>query len=560
VDGNGSAYVTGRTYSPDFPTQGAAQGSRGGACDVFVTKLTSSGQGLLYSTFLGGSNNDWSWDIAIDAYGCAYVTGETYSSNFPTANPYDVSIDGDIDAFVSKLSNLGNTLVYSTYLGGNSSQHDGGYGIIVDDNRNAYVTGWTLSTDFPVVNPIQTNNAGSYDAFLTLFDSSGHALTYSTYLGGSDADWGGAATIDAENTVFVTGYSMSSDFPTANPIQVARAGSSDAFITSVIYVCVDSDGDGYGDAEHPENDCPEDNCPAIFNPNQKDYNHDGEGDACDDDDDGDGFVDGSDNCPLYWNPGQENNDSDEFGDACDPDDDNDGVPDASDNCDYASNPGQEDNDHDNKGDVCDPDDDNDGIPDETDNCPLDRNPGQEDLDTDGIGDACDDDDDGDGLFDGEDNCPAMWNPGQDDGDADGVGNVCDNCPSESNPDQKDTNDDGEGDVCDDDDDGDGVPDGSDNCPLVWNPGQEDSDEDGIGDVCESCCIGLTGNIDCDENDLTDLSDLTSLIDYLFISHSSLCCAAEANTDGDQEGSVDLSDLTALIDFLFISFTPPAGCQ
>jgi hypothetical protein len=170
---------------------------------------------------------------------------------------------------------------------------------------------------------------------------------------------------------------------------------------------------------------------------------------------------------------------------------------------------------------------------------------------------CCPDQDEDGICDFEDNCPLISNPDQLDSDADSIGNECDNCPNAHNPVQHDKDFDGVGDMCDDDDDGDGVPDESDNCPGIWNPGQEDVDGDGEGDACS--CRGLTGNVDCDEEDACDLGDLTAMIDYLFITFTEPDCMEEANTDGDPSGIVDLGDLTALIDYLFISFSLPAEC-
>lgn len=184
------------------------------------------------------------------------------------------------------------------------------------------------------------------------------------------------------------------------------------------------------------------------------------------------------------------------------------------------------------------------------------------------------DGDGDGFGDpghpentcSADNCPSVANADQADSDGDGIGNGCDNCPAASNIDQADSDNDGAGDLCDNcpgltnngqaDSDGDGWGDPCDNCPSVANVGQEDADHNNVGDAC--CCVGLAGNIDCDINNGTDISDLSALIDFLYISFSPLCCAKAANVDG--ETGTDISDLSALIDFLYISFTLPATCN
>ncbi|HUV31541.1 MAG TPA: M6 family metalloprotease domain-containing protein [Acidobacteriota bacterium] len=173
--------------------------------------------------------------------------------------------------------------------------------------------------------------------------------------------------------------------------------------------------------------------------------------------------------------------------------------------------------------------------------------------------------DGDGIPNQLDNCPDSANADQADQDSDSVGNVCDNCIAAYNPGQEDTDGDGFGDSCDvcpgfDDHlnvDSDSVPDSCDNCIFVYNPGQEDSNGDGFGDSC--CCVALTGNVDCDPDDIVDIGDLTSLIDYLFISQASLCCDAEANTDGDEAATIDIGDLTRLIGYLFISNELPVAC-
>src|SRR5262249_43224668 len=137
VDGSGNAYVTGFTGSTNFPTKGPIQSSSAGQSDVFVTKLNSTGTALVYSTYLGGSNNDLGYAIAVDSSGNAYVTGSTASANFPTRSPLQAGLTGSKDAFLLKLNPAGTALVYSTYLGG--SGLDEAYSIAVGGSGNVYV-------------------------------------------------------------------------------------------------------------------------------------------------------------------------------------------------------------------------------------------------------------------------------------------------------------------------------------------------------------------------------------------------------------------------------------
>ncbi len=160
--------MTGYTYSSDFPTAFPFDGSfNGGESDAFVTKLSPAGNSLAYSTYLGGSDYDIGSGIAVDLAGSPYVTGYTYSSDFPTASPFDGSLNGTYDAVVTKLSPAGNSLAYSTYLGG--SNNDYGSGIAVDLAGSPYVTGYTYSSDFPTASPFDTSGNGGYDAFVTKF-------------------------------------------------------------------------------------------------------------------------------------------------------------------------------------------------------------------------------------------------------------------------------------------------------------------------------------------------------------------------------------------------------
>src|SRR5207244_4370657 len=208
LDAAGNAYVTGNTSSSDFPTSpGAYQTTFGGGFgsglgDAFVAKLDPTGSALIYSTYLGGSGDDVAYGIALDSSGNAYVVGATASTDFPTTpGAFQTTFGGgDADIFVTKVNPLGSALVYSTYLGG--SGQDEGYGIAVDGlpSPNAYLTGETLSTDFPTTSgAIQTTLGGGpsdYDAFVTTLDPTGSALIYSTYLGGAAIDYVNSLAVD----------------------------------------------------------------------------------------------------------------------------------------------------------------------------------------------------------------------------------------------------------------------------------------------------------------------------------------------------------------------------
>ena len=236
VDSSGNAYVTGHTYSGDFPTQNPYQGTYGGGdwADAFITKLSASGSALVYSTYLGGTGTDFANGIAVDSSGNAYVTGGTYSGDFPTQNPYQgtfASLYGE-DVFITKLSASGSVLVYSTYLGGFDG--DQAHGIAVDSSGNAYVTGGTRSGDFPMQNPYQGTKAGPTDVFITKLSASGSALVYSTFLGGTRDDCAYGIAVDSSGNAYVTGGTRSGDFPMQNPYQGIYAGVyHDAFITKL---------------------------------------------------------------------------------------------------------------------------------------------------------------------------------------------------------------------------------------------------------------------------------------------------------------------------------------
>jgi hypothetical protein len=232
VDTSGNAYVTGETHATNFPTTNPIQGNNGGLADSFIIKLNASGNSLIYSTYLGGYSNDIGHGIAVDSSGNAYVAGETSSTNYPTANPFQRSRNGGSDTFIAKLNASGSALIFSTFFGGSS--FDEAHGIAVDSSGNAYVTGKTSSTDFPLINPFQNGNGGSGDAFVAKLNDSGNLLIYSTYLGGNSDDIGLGISADSSGNAYVTGETYSGNFPTANPFQASHGGGNhDAFVTKL---------------------------------------------------------------------------------------------------------------------------------------------------------------------------------------------------------------------------------------------------------------------------------------------------------------------------------------
>ncbi len=286
VDGTGAAYVAGLTYSTNFPLQSAAQNFNAGGGDAFLTKIASNGASLVYSTYLGdtgydaasavavssagiaiiggtreipthpdsdgfvakfttagsaitynktvgGTGADAVYGVAMDTAGNAYLTGETESRDFPlTAGAYDVTYNGAGDAFIAKLNSSGTTYQYSTFLGG--SRAEKAYAIAVDTAGNAYVTGETESSDFPLVSAYQSALHTGGDAFVTKLNTTGTALVYSTCFGGANLDFGTGIAVDAGNAAHVTGYTASLDFPSVRSSQAANGGGGDAFVARFV--------------------------------------------------------------------------------------------------------------------------------------------------------------------------------------------------------------------------------------------------------------------------------------------------------------------------------------
>jgi hypothetical protein len=248
VDQDNAIYVAGGTNSLDFPvTSNAFQkqcdgGANNGFCveDAFVAKFDPKGRKLIYSTYLGGRGYDTAAGLAVNERGEAYVVGEAGSSDFPTKNPYQSSLLGLSDAFVSGLNAAGSGLVFSTFLGGTS--FDTATDVALDGHDNIYVTGITASNDFPIARAFQSTNKGGFsDVFITKFNPRASQLIYSTYYGGSGLDYPFRIAVNRKGGAALIGFTSSVDFPTyraLNPIYAG--GATDAFVVLL-------DGSG----EHP---------------------------------------------------------------------------------------------------------------------------------------------------------------------------------------------------------------------------------------------------------------------------------------------------------------------
>jgi hypothetical protein len=245
VDSAGNAYIAGWTSSTNFPRVGAIQNANAGTDDAFVAKLNPAGTALVYSTYIGGgpvpgqgSSKDRAYGLAIDSTGNAYIVGETSSYNFPVVNAFQPTMaqNTNPDGFITKINASGSALVYSSYLGGAGS-FEWANAVAVDSAGAAYITGFTGSPSFPVVNAIQPTYAGGVDAFVAKVAPSGTSLVYSTYLGGSNAsgngEVGNGIAVDSAGSVYVTGHTNSTNFPLMNAQQGSLSGPTDAFVTKI---------------------------------------------------------------------------------------------------------------------------------------------------------------------------------------------------------------------------------------------------------------------------------------------------------------------------------------
>ena len=214
VDREGSIYIMGVTNSGDFPTKNSLDGGRI-SDTAFITKLTPDGQSLVYSTFF--ANKIHPTGFALDAQGQVYISGWTQSSTFPTLNAFQPALNGPGDLFVAKFDPSGARIVYSTYLGGSGVSEGtavyGGADVVADASGNAYLSGTTDSSDFPVREAYQASLKGRADAFITKLNATGSALLFSTYLGGTADDRGTRIAIDPAENIYVSGQTGSTDYP-----------------------------------------------------------------------------------------------------------------------------------------------------------------------------------------------------------------------------------------------------------------------------------------------------------------------------------------------------------
>jgi len=245
ADAAGDAYVTGSTTSANFPTAGGPyQAALKAGADAFVAKIAPNTGGIVYSTFLGGSGDEEGNGIAVDASGAAYVTGDTSSTNFPLMGPYQSTYGGGAtDAFITRLAGSGQSLLYSTYLGGSGA--DAGFAIVTDPAGNSYVTGSTTSTDYPVTgDAFQASNqaaSGATNAIVTGLNASGAGLLFSSYLGGntsqsaSAGDFGTAVALNCAAGLVVAGGTSSNNFPATSAAATAAypGGTTDGFVAKI---------------------------------------------------------------------------------------------------------------------------------------------------------------------------------------------------------------------------------------------------------------------------------------------------------------------------------------
>ena len=228
IDDDGNVFLIGYTESDDLPGLSGYDTSYNGAKDCFVIKLNSTLNGYEYSTYIGGAGIDETSSATVDSSGSVFVTGSTSSTAFPTVNAYDDEISGLRDCFVFSLMPDGSSLSYSTYLGG--SGVDYGEGIVTYLNEAVFVTGHTRSSDFPTTNGADTSFNGETDCFVSKLNLSTNALEYSTYVGGSLDDYGECIAVTSDESMIIAGYTTSEDFPT----DTSHKGMNDWFLHEIL--------------------------------------------------------------------------------------------------------------------------------------------------------------------------------------------------------------------------------------------------------------------------------------------------------------------------------------
>ncbi|MFZ0548440.1 MAG: SBBP repeat-containing protein [Candidatus Promineifilaceae bacterium] len=233
VDSAGNVVLTGYTESSDFPSANPIIGDQPGR-DAFVSKISADGSQLLFSTYLGGGGDDFGSDVTLDAQDNMYIVGSTLSTNFPLLNPIQATYGGNRDAFISKISGNSYQMLFSTYLGG--SNLDVGAGVDLDQNGEIFIAGSTASADFPTANMKRLQvEAGldNRDVYVAKLPADGSSLLFSTLFGGADDDGGNDVSVDPLGNAFVVGETKSFDFPLVAPIQAVMGGNSDVFVTQV---------------------------------------------------------------------------------------------------------------------------------------------------------------------------------------------------------------------------------------------------------------------------------------------------------------------------------------
>jgi len=231
LDASGAIYIAGRTGSPNFPTVAAVQPTFGGIRDAFLAKMDSAGSTLLFSTYLGGSGAENICALAVDPAGRAAVVGKTASLNFPVANAVQPTYGGGIgDVFVSRFDETGSSFIYSTYLGG--SGDDQGFSAAVTRSGEVIAGGNSASTNYPLVNPLQSTMAGVRDLVITKLDKRGR-IVFSTYLGGTANENAFGLGVDPPGNVYFAGFTASPNFPLSNPLQSTMSGPMDAIFGKI---------------------------------------------------------------------------------------------------------------------------------------------------------------------------------------------------------------------------------------------------------------------------------------------------------------------------------------